>query len=80
MGQLLHMEDNLYRLRRTNDQVLNLEDYHFDMYMSKAAFISNDLGNLANFTALYVMSQWGVIVRYWYVSEGLENLTLARAT
>jgi hypothetical protein len=29
----------------------------FDMYMSKAAFISNDLGNLASFTALYVTSQ-----------------------
>jgi hypothetical protein len=38
-----------------------------DMYMSKAAFISNDHGNLASFTALYVMSQRGnfpLLIRY----------------
>jgi hypothetical protein len=36
--------------------------------MSKAAFISNDLGNLASFTALYVTSQRGhfpLLIRLW---------------
>ena len=28
MGQLLYSEDHLYRLRRTKDQVLNLEEHY----------------------------------------------------
>jgi len=28
MGKLLYSEDNLYRLRRTKDQVLNLEEHY----------------------------------------------------
>jgi hypothetical protein len=28
MGQLLYLEDHLYRLRTTNDQVLNPEEHH----------------------------------------------------
>jgi hypothetical protein len=46
-----------------------------DMYMSKAAFISNDLGILANFIALYVTSQRGhcpPLIRYVNTHVGAE--------
>jgi hypothetical protein len=49
--------------------------YKFDMCMSKAAFISNDIGNLACFTALYVTSQRGhcpLLIRYVNTHVGAE--------
>jgi hypothetical protein len=59
-------EDKYWRnleVRRNKGSQYSVAD-HFDMYMSKAAFISNDL---ASFTALYVTSQRGhcpLLIRY----------------